>query len=191
MDSGWLSARVNEVRVSRFLCSGGKASDFFSVDLGRDTDNPEIFRGLPQSLVASVDLVSSIRARPLLSISFPIHGLWILPFRAPQRPVGSGDHPASYPMDTVGSSPAVKQPGREANHSLPSSAVWDMKCLRPPESWGRGLESQSRHGCLSTFNLCWCCPVQVAALRRADSPPKESYGPSEKAAKVLQRTVEP
>jgi hypothetical protein len=41
--------------------------------------------------------------------------------------------------------------------------------------WGRGLESHSRHGCLSTFILCLCCPVQVAVLRRADPPPKESY----------------
>jgi hypothetical protein len=35
---------------------------------------------------------------------------------------GSGVHPASYPMDTRGSFPEVKQPGREADHSPPSSA---------------------------------------------------------------------
>jgi hypothetical protein len=35
--------------------------------------------------------------------------------------------------------------------------------------------SHSRHGCLSTFLLCLCCPVQVAALRRSDHPSKESY----------------
>jgi hypothetical protein len=31
-------------------------------------------------------------------------------------------HPASYPMGTRGSFPGVKQPGREADHSPPSSA---------------------------------------------------------------------
>jgi hypothetical protein len=35
---------------------------------------------------------------------------------------GSGVHPASYLMGTTGSFPGVKQPGREAEHSPPSSA---------------------------------------------------------------------
>jgi hypothetical protein len=30
-------------------------------------------------------------------------------------------------------------------------------------------------GCLSAFVLCLCCPVYVAALRRANPPSKESY----------------
>jgi len=34
---------------------------------------------------------------------------------------GSGMHPAFYPMDTGGSYPGVKRPGREADHSPPSS----------------------------------------------------------------------
>jgi hypothetical protein len=34
----------------------------------------------------------------------------------------SGAHPASYPMGTRGSSLGVKRPGREADHSPPSSA---------------------------------------------------------------------
>jgi hypothetical protein len=34
---------------------------------------------------------------------------------------GSGAHPASYPMGTRNFSLGVKQPGREANHSPPSS----------------------------------------------------------------------
>jgi hypothetical protein len=34
----------------------------------------------------------------------------------------SGTHPASYPMGTRGSFPGVKRPGREAEHSLSSSA---------------------------------------------------------------------
>jgi hypothetical protein len=35
---------------------------------------------------------------------------------------GSGAHPASYPMGTRGSFPGVQRPGREADHSPPSSA---------------------------------------------------------------------
>jgi hypothetical protein len=34
----------------------------------------------------------------------------------------SGAHPASYPIDTRGSFPGGKRPGREAHHSPPSSA---------------------------------------------------------------------
>jgi hypothetical protein len=35
---------------------------------------------------------------------------------------GSGAHPASYPTGTRDSFPGVKRPGREADHSPPSSA---------------------------------------------------------------------
>jgi hypothetical protein len=35
---------------------------------------------------------------------------------------GSGVHTASYPMSTGGSSPEVKQPGRETDYSPPTSA---------------------------------------------------------------------
>jgi hypothetical protein len=35
---------------------------------------------------------------------------------------GCGPHPASYPMDTGASSPEVKRPGSDADHSSPSSA---------------------------------------------------------------------
>jgi hypothetical protein len=35
---------------------------------------------------------------------------------------GSGAHPASYPMGTRGTSLGIKRPGREADHSPPSSA---------------------------------------------------------------------
>jgi hypothetical protein len=34
----------------------------------------------------------------------------------------SGVHQASYPMDMGGGSPGIKRPGREADHSPPSSA---------------------------------------------------------------------
>jgi hypothetical protein len=35
---------------------------------------------------------------------------------------GCGVHPISYPMGTEGSFPGVKRPGREVNHSPPTSA---------------------------------------------------------------------
>jgi hypothetical protein len=35
---------------------------------------------------------------------------------------GSGAHPASYPMGTMGSFPGVRRSGREVDHSPPSSA---------------------------------------------------------------------
>jgi hypothetical protein len=35
---------------------------------------------------------------------------------------GSGAHPVCYPMGTRGSFPGVNRPGREADHSPPSSA---------------------------------------------------------------------
>jgi hypothetical protein len=65
-----------------------------------------------------------------------------------------------------------------------------MNCLRQLEHWDCGFESHSRHGCLCAFILCFVlfC-AQVAALRRADLPSKQSYGlciaeETEKAAKV-------
>jgi hypothetical protein len=45
----------------------------------------------------------------------------------------SGAHPASYPMGTRGSFPGVKRPGREADHSPPSTAeVKKMSGAIPP-----------------------------------------------------------
>jgi hypothetical protein len=44
-------------------------------------------------------------------------------FSSPCVQTGSGAHPASYPMGTGGSFPGGKgRPGREADHSPPSSA---------------------------------------------------------------------
>jgi len=40
----------------------------------------------------------------------------------PRAQTGSGAHPASYPMGTRGLSLGVKRPGRESDHSSPSSA---------------------------------------------------------------------
>jgi hypothetical protein len=42
---------------------------------------------------------------------------------------GSGAHPVSYPMGIVGLSPGVKRPGREADHSPPSSAEAENACV--------------------------------------------------------------
>jgi hypothetical protein len=36
--------------------------------------------------------------------------------------VGSGAHPASYPMGVIGSFPEIERPGSEADHLPPSSA---------------------------------------------------------------------
>jgi hypothetical protein len=48
---------------------------------------------------------------------------------------GSGVHPTSYPMDTGGSFPGLKQPGREADHSAPASAevkkMWNYTYTPP------------------------------------------------------------
>jgi hypothetical protein len=55
-------------------------------------------------------------------------------------------------------------------------AVYGVIFLRPLKHWDRGFESHSRHGYrLSAFNLCSCCLVYAAALRRADPSSKESY----------------
>jgi hypothetical protein len=56
----------------------------------------------------------------------------------------------------------------QADHS--SRAVWGMKCLRSLEHWDRGFESHSRHGCLSLFILCLCCPVLGSGLVTGWSP---------------------
>jgi hypothetical protein len=46
--------------------------------------------------------------------------------------IGSGAYPGSYPMGTEGSLPRVKRPGREADHSLPSSAEVKNGGATPP-----------------------------------------------------------
>jgi hypothetical protein len=72
---------------------------------------------------------------------------------------GSGPHPASYPMGTGGSFPGGKaRPGRDADHSLPSSAEVNEKELYilsphvPP--W--------RVGGQIYFLLFYNCPVSQA-----------------------------
>jgi hypothetical protein len=60
----------------------------------------------------------------------------------------SGAHPASYPMGTRGSFPAVNRPGCEADHSLPSSIKekeWVELYLHSPNtpSW-RGAQLNHR-----------------------------------------------
>jgi hypothetical protein len=43
-------------------------------------------------------------------------------FSPPIVQTGSGAHPASYTMGTGGSFPGIKRPGREVDHSTPTSA---------------------------------------------------------------------
>jgi hypothetical protein len=50
-----------------------------------------------------------------------------------------------------------------------------MNCLRPLKQWNRGFESHSRRGCLCVYSVFVLSCVQVAALRLADPPSKESY----------------
>jgi hypothetical protein len=53
---------------------------------------------------------------------------------------GSGAHPASCPMDTRGSFRGVKLPGRESDHSSPSSAevknAWSYTSTLPIRLYG-------------------------------------------------------
>jgi hypothetical protein len=68
---------------------------------------------------------------------------------------GSGVHPASYPMGTAGFSLGVKRPGREADHSPPSSAEvkeWLELYLHSPNtpSW-RGAHLKHRDNFTFTF----------------------------------------
>jgi hypothetical protein len=69
---------------------------------------------------------------------------------------GSGAHPASCPMGTRGSFPWIKRPGREADHSPPSSAEvkeWVELYLYSPgtPSW-RGAQLRHRDNFLSLFS---------------------------------------
>jgi hypothetical protein len=52
---------------------------------------------------------------------------------------GSRAHPNSYPKGTGGSFPGVKQPGREADHSLPASGevkkIWIYTSTPHMPSW--------------------------------------------------------
>jgi hypothetical protein len=58
---------------------------------------------------------------------------------------GSGNRPASYPMGTRGSYAGIKWPGREADHSSPSSAevknAWSYTSTPHTSSWCGALSS--------------------------------------------------
>jgi hypothetical protein len=69
---------------------------------------------------------------------------------------GSGAHPASYPTDTRGSFPGVKRPGREADHSPPSSAKvkeWVQPHLHSPLRLNGVMLSQEKHRDNFTFTF--------------------------------------
>jgi hypothetical protein len=59
-----------------------------------------------------------------------------------------------------------------------------MNCLRPFQHWDRGFESHLGHGCLCAFILFVLLCMQVAALRWADPPSKESYRLCKKIKKL-------
>jgi hypothetical protein len=62
----------------------------------------------------------------------------------------SGAHPASYPMGTRGSFPGVKRPGREADHSSPSSTevkeCMELSFHSPSTSSWRGAHLKKVQG---------------------------------------------
>jgi hypothetical protein len=62
--------------------------------------------------------------------------------------------------------------GPPANHS--ACAVVRHEFSSPARTLGSRFDSHSRHGCLSTFIVCLCCPVLVATMYLADPPSKES-----------------
>jgi hypothetical protein len=73
-----------------------------------------------------------------------------------------------------------------------------MNWLRSLKHWDRGFEYHSRHEYLCVrLYLCLCCPVYVAAMRRADRSSKESYSlckkdyGTEEEARAQQTAVEP
>jgi hypothetical protein len=47
------------------------------------------------------------------------------------------------------------------NINLPSTLTRNDHSGRALEHWDRGFESHSRHGCLSAFILCLCCPRKL------------------------------
>jgi hypothetical protein len=75
---------------------------------------------------------------------------------------GSGAHPAFYPMGTRGSFPGVKLPGREADHSLPSSAevkeCVELYLHSPGTPTWRGAQLKHRDNFAFTLYLerCQC-----------------------------------
>jgi hypothetical protein len=73
-----------------------------------------------------------------------------------------------------------------------------INCLRSLGRWDRGFGSHSRHGCLSAFILCSCCPVcrqrpcegLITRLRSPTVCVKKIYE-TEKESRAEQRDVEP
>jgi hypothetical protein len=74
-----------------------------------------VFPSMPRSSECSTELVSYFKS------------------------TGSGAHPASYPVGSRDPSPGVKRPGREADHSPPSSAevknAWCYTSTPNTSSW--------------------------------------------------------
>jgi hypothetical protein len=80
---------------------------------------------------------------------------------------GSGVHPASYPMGTRGSFPGVKRPGRESDHSPPSSAevkeLVELYLHSPNTPSWRGAQLKHRDNFTFTF-IGLCVTVETILL---------------------------
>jgi hypothetical protein len=57
----------------------------------------------------------------------------------------------------------------------------------PLRHWDCGFESLSRHGPMSAFLLCSCCPLQVESLRQAVPPSKEKHQISIQTSQKLEK----
>jgi hypothetical protein len=91
---------------------------------------------------------------------------------------GSGTHPASYPRGTRGSFPGVKQPRREADHSLPSSVkvknAWSYTST-PPVCLHGVVLSYGKQRDNFTFTFCL-----LSKLLISDVTLKSAYSKSRK-----------
>jgi hypothetical protein len=75
---------------------------------------------------------------------------------------GSGAHPTSYPMGTSGSFRGVKRPGREADHSPPSSAevkeCVELYLHSPNTPTWRGAQLKNRENFTFYLYKIWSVP---------------------------------
>jgi hypothetical protein len=92
-------------------------SNFFVVLLQKKTDRilQIVIKFLLYGSIRSYDSAVGIATGVRVPVGSRI-------FSSLRRPDGSGAHPASYLVDTVGPSPGVKRQGREAGHSPPTCA---------------------------------------------------------------------
>jgi hypothetical protein len=83
---------------------------------------------------------------------------------------GSGAHPASYPIGTRGSFLVVKRPGRDADHSLPSTAEV-KECV---ELYLHSTNTPSWRGAQGTGT--GTLPINESEINDRRKIPKHSFG---------------